>query len=132
MRTLYLLAILGLSACTLADVQKEPPTGAKLFSDNCTACHGKDATGSGWVGAGLKHKPADLTQLSAGNDGVFPMQHVLNVIDGFHRNPKFETAMPEFGSFFSGPMDQVELDGVMTPVPVPLLRVAQYLRSLQK
>lgn len=128
MKIVYLLMLAGIAGCAEVEV----PTGAALFADNCTACHGADATGSGWVGAGLQRKPADLTLLSNRNGGVFPMQMVLSTIDGFHRNPRFETAMPEFGSFFSGPMDQIELDGVMTPVPEPLLLVAEYLRSLQK
>ncbi|SHE59619.1 Cytochrome C oxidase, cbb3-type, subunit III [Litoreibacter ascidiaceicola] len=126
MKIVYLLALGLLAGCT-----QEPPTGAQLFADNCTACHGTDGTGSGWVASGLERKPANLTTLSARNKGVFPMERVLSTIDGFHRNPAFETAMPEFGSFFSGPMDQIELDGVMTPVPEPLLLVAEYLRSLQ-
>ncbi|WP_040818602.1 c-type cytochrome [Litoreibacter arenae] len=128
MKNVYLLALVALAGCA----EPEPPTGAQLFADNCTACHGADGSGSGWVAAGLQRKPADLTTLSARNGGVFPMERVLSSIDGFHRNPGFETAMPEFGAFFSGPMDQIELDGVMTPVPEPLLLVAEYLESLQK
>lgn len=128
MKYLYLAMVCGLAACA----QPEPPTGKQLFADNCTACHGADGTGSGWVAAGLKRKPANLTTLSARNGGVFPMEKVLSTIDGFHRNPQFETAMPEFGSFFGGPMAQVDLDGVMTPVPEPLLAVAEYLESLQR
>lgn len=127
MKIVYLLAVGALAACTTP----EPPTGAKLFADNCTACHGADGTGSGWVSAGLQRKPANLTALSARNNGVFPMERVLSTIDGFHRNPSFETAMPEFGSFFNGPMDQIDLDGVMTPVPSPLLAVAEYLQTIQ-
>ena len=129
MKYLYLAMACGLVAC--AQVEPEAPSGKRLFADNCTACHGADGTGSGWVSNGLKRKPADLTTLSARNGGVFPMERVLSTIDGFHRNPSFETAMPEFGSFFSGDQEQVELDGVMTPVPGPLLAVAEYLRALQ-
>lgn len=126
------LAALAATAALAACTPPGPPTGKQLFAENCTACHGADGTGSGWVSAGLQRKPADLTGLSARNGGVFPMEAVLSTIDGFHRNPAFETAMPEFGSFFSGPMEQVELDGVMTPVPGPLLAVAEYLESIQR
>ncbi|WP_394198306.1 c-type cytochrome [Litoreibacter albidus] len=127
MKLVYILAVGALAGCTAP----EPPSGAQLFAENCTACHGVDGAGTGWVAAGLKRKPANLITLSARNGGAFPMERVLSTIDGFHRNPKFETAMPEFGSWFEGPMDQIELDGVMTPVPQPLLAVAEYLQTLQ-
>ncbi|PTX55404.1 cbb3-type cytochrome c oxidase subunit III [Litoreibacter ponti] len=128
MKYLYLTMVCGVAACA----QPEPPTGKQLFAENCASCHGADATGEGWASDVLKRKPADLTRLSARNGGVFPMERVLSTIDGFHRNPRFETAMPEFGSFFAGPMAAVELDGVVTPVPEPLLAVAEYLEALQR
>lgn len=123
-----LFASIGLAACT----EPEPPSGKQLFVANCAACHGADGRGTGWVAAGLSRKPADLTRISARNGGPFPMAEVLSNIDGFHRRAPSGSVMPEFGYLFEGPMTQTDTgDGRMTPVPEPLLAVAEYLESLQ-
>ncbi len=131
MRKIFLFLTLGalLSACE----DPEPPTGRALFMTNCVACHGDDGKGDGWVAAGLKRKPADLTTIARRNGGEFPLAEVLSTIDGFHRQTFPDSAMPEFGYLFQGPIDQVDVgDGIMTPVPQPLLAVAEYLRSIQE
>jgi hypothetical protein len=53
------------------------------FLNSCASCHGADGTGAGFLTrlfSGIN--PGDLTQLSAGNNGTFPMEHVFSVIDG--------------------------------------------------
>lgn len=128
-RAISVIALLALAACAAP----EPPTGKQLFADNCTACHGADGQGDGWVAAGLARKPADLSRIAARNGGVFPLARVMSDIDGFHRRAPEGSVMPEWGVLFSGPMTQVDLgDGVMTPVPEPLLAIAEYLRSIQR
>jgi len=58
-------------------------TSGKLdFRQYCAQCHGTDATGDGPVAPALKKKPANLTQLSKNNGGVFPEAEVHNFIDG--------------------------------------------------
>ncbi len=73
--------ILLLSTTVFAQ-QKTTDAGKKEFEISCALCHGMDAKGEGMVGAALKVKPTDLTVLSKNNGGVFPIEHVTEVIDG--------------------------------------------------
>lgn len=123
-----LMCGLVLAGCVAA----ERPTGRQLFAENCTACHGPQGRGNGWAAVGLSPPPADLTTISARNGGVFPLADVLSSIDGFHRETYDNSLMPQFGLLFREPMTQVDTgDGIMTPVPEPLLAVAEYLETLQ-
>jgi mono/diheme cytochrome c family protein len=76
--------------------------GAELFVTYCAACHGLEARGDGRMAPILTVLPADLTQLSAANGGVFPTARVIFQIDG--RDPVLAHGadMPLFGMFFQG------------------------------
>lgn len=53
------------------------------FLNSCASCHGTDGTGAGFLTRLFRGvDPGDLTQLSARNDGTFPMERVFSVIDG--------------------------------------------------
>jgi mono/diheme cytochrome c family protein len=56
--------------------------GRKAYERACASCHGLDARGEGTVAPALKVRPPDLTQLAAGNGGVFPREHVAAVVAG--------------------------------------------------
>lgn len=127
-----LISTIGIVAMLGACAAEPERTGREIYFANCADCHGDDGRGDGWVAAGLTRKPADLTQLSKRNRGVFPMTRVLNNIDGFHRKAPRGSVMPEFGMIFGTETTQVEIDGVVTPVPVDLLLVAEYLESIQE
>ncbi|MDA8746774.1 cytochrome c [Litoreibacter sp.] len=129
MRIGWLLLGLMVAGCETAP---EPPTGKQLFAQNCVGCHGTDGKGGGWISDSLTVKPADLTRISARNGGTFPLADVLSAIDGFHRKSLPQSTMPEWGYIFDGPLDQVDTgDGVITPVPQPLIALARYLESIQ-
>ena len=59
--------------------------GEKLFDNNCAVCHGKDGKGDGPAASGLTKPVADLTVLSANNDGVYPHESVEKTIAGKSR-----------------------------------------------
>ncbi|WP_299303285.1 cytochrome c [uncultured Litoreibacter sp.] len=130
MRYLAFLAAVLAAGCA---PEPETPDGARLFAENCAGCHGADAKGRGQAATELAVRPADLTQISARNGGLFPMAEVLSTIDGFHRKRLPESAMPEWGLIFSDPTELVDVgDGVMTPVSPEMLAIAQYLEALQE
>jgi mono/diheme cytochrome c family protein len=53
------------------------------FVNSCASCHGEDGKGAGFLTRVFRGvDPGDLTQLTAGNDGTFPLEHVFAVIDG--------------------------------------------------
>lgn len=95
-RTAAVLAILTLGTGVSAQAQGQHPTGQlepwgpvmiepseREFLNSCASCHGRDAKGAGFLTRLFRGvDPGDLTQLSARNDGTFPMERVFSVIDG--------------------------------------------------
>ena len=72
-------ALLG----TPAFAQKERvDVGKQEFKTNCAACHGADAKGNGREAYNLEAASSDLTLLARNNAGVFPVDHLIDVIDG--------------------------------------------------
>lgn len=55
--------------------------GERTFRTYCASCHGKEAKGDGPLAKDLKTPPADLTQLSAHNEGTFPFEMVTKTIE---------------------------------------------------
>ena len=130
----YLISITILAsvvaACSMVSMP-EADEGRKLYTDNCSQCHGTDGRGNGTWALAVDPKPADLTQLS--QNGVFPRAKVLSTIDGYHRASKPGQQMPEFGALLEGPTVPVDVgDGVMTPTPRPLAALLAYLESIQE
>ncbi|MHA6267466.1 cytochrome c [uncultured Aliiroseovarius sp.] len=100
-------------------------TGGEIFAENCAACHGTDAKG------GPLPDAPDLTTLTARHSGKFPTRYVMSTIDGY---AKADThgPMPEFGALLEGEMEVwVDEKGVQTPTPAALIRLAEYLESVQ-
>lgn len=60
--------------------QSNEISGSKLFHSYCAACHGQDGKGDGPAAPAFKRQPADLTALARNNRGVFPADHVLQVL----------------------------------------------------
>jgi mono/diheme cytochrome c family protein len=56
--------------------------GAFEYKSSCATCHGVSGKGDGPMSARLKERPTDLTRLARDNGGVFPAQHLYEVIDG--------------------------------------------------
>ena len=49
---------------------------------HCAICHGMDTKGNGPYLSSLKVTPPDLTLIAKDNAGVFPADHIIDVIDG--------------------------------------------------
>jgi len=119
-RTVAALAVVLIASCTLIAAsgfaQEEqstpggPPTatpqqiaaGKADFVKHCAPCHGENAKGHGpEVNIIPGIKPADLTQISNRNGGVFPFQQVEDTIDGRKKIPSHERFdMPFWGVNF--------------------------------
>lgn len=59
-----------------------PDYGRAEYLSNCAGCHGLEGRGDGHFREFLVRAPADLTLLSKENQGVFPVQRVIEIIDG--------------------------------------------------
>ncbi|MCK0126884.1 cytochrome c [Gelidibacter sp. F2691] len=129
------LLLITLAACQPEDIfrtQTQPEmedvsdlTGAEIFAENCASCHGDDAKG------GIYPSAPDLTKLTAKHGGSFPTRHVMSTIDGYAKGTQ-RAPMPEFGALLESEMEVwVDEKGVQTPTPAALVRLAEYLESVQ-
>ena len=129
-----LLAALAASGTALGQSEDDLAVGKIEFRSSCASCHGIDGRGDGPIQVFLKVKPADLTQLSANNGGVYPAELVYQIIDGqadiaVHG----ERTMPVWGLHylkeFAGFGDQ---DGNEELVQARIRRLVDYLETLQE
>ena len=121
-----ILACVTLGACVPAQ------RSSSDFATYCAVCHGPSGLGNGPAAAGLAKKPANLTQLTARNGGVFPTTRVMSQIWGY-AGGKGRGVMPEFAPLMTG--DKVLFDGgdgIATPTPERLVALAEYLKGLQR
>lgn len=69
--TLIALLVLALPGAGLAKKSKgKPPSGDKLFAQNCAYCHGNGGKGDGPNAARLTPAPTDLTKSGAGEGEI--------------------------------------------------------------
>lgn len=81
--------------------------GRSSFKSYCASCHGPAAKGDGPLAEDLRTTPADLTGLTARNDGEFPLDMVLQVVDGRKSVSGHGSAdMPAWGDVFSAMTDE--------------------------
>lgn len=130
---LIVIGLLGIGLAACVKMQADDPAPGKVIYDSyCVSCHGPSAQGDGKIAEQLPVAPADLTQLSATNGGVFPAERVMTQIYGypgrFHQG-----MMPEFGPILDGPsVEWTGPDGHTVMTPQSLLDLTRYLEGLQQ
>ena len=119
----------GMAAAEEADAN----AGEGYFARYCAACHGMEAKGDGPMQEILTVPAPDLSVLSAGNDGAFPLIRVLRQIDG--RDPMLAHGgeMPLFGDLFSF-QDAVIAAPTGQPIVTaqPIADLVAWLESVQE
>lgn len=110
-------------------VGKEPASnGRQMYMSYCASCHGADGRGRGPVASSLTIPPADLTRLSKNNNGKYPSDHVVSVLQSGTSTPGHgSAAMPVWGSIFA------QMDGGQRSL-TKTLRISNlndYLQSIQ-
>ncbi len=76
-------------------------SGKQLFTEHCASCHGISGKGDGPAASSLKRTPADLTTLTARNNGKFPTLRVMQAIKAGPRVPAHGSEiMPVWGPIF--------------------------------
>lgn len=126
------LFTVALIATTLPATAQDVDAGRADYERYCAACHGIEATGQGPMQPVLTIAPVDLTQLTAGNGGVFPLVRVIKRIDGRDPLVSHGSPMPVYGDYFEG-----EDLSINTPTGQPIMTsrpvvdLVAYLQSLQ-
>lgn len=84
-------------------------SGKAMYTNFCAPCHGVDGRGDGPVAGSLNQAPTDLTILAKSNQGKYPMNHVLAVLNFGVVTPAHGTGdMPVWGltlTHVNGPSD---------------------------
>lgn len=133
---LLLVACLGfgLRGAAQQATPGEPPAmvdsldGPAMFGMFCAPCHGRDAKGGGPVGAALKTRPPNLTEIARRNRGVFPKARVEKFVTNGNVGAKSAhgtSEMPVWGPNFWS------LDPNDMRVRVRIGNIVDYVESLQ-
>jgi mono/diheme cytochrome c family protein len=132
-RVIVGVAVLSLWAMTAhaQQVKREPikpvpaSDAAAMFQNYCSACHGKDAPGTGPAAKALTKAPADLTRIAARNGGTFPDVRVKRYIEGLDEVPAHGSRdMPMWGDLFRA----LNRDTALIRVQA----LSDYLKGMQK
>ena len=99
----------------------------------CAACHGEGGKGNGPVSNLMTVVSPPLTGLAAANDGDFPMQSVLAIIDGRADVRAHGSGMPVWGAVFNDPL-AATVSGQSADYITRgrILSLAYYLESIQE
>ena len=98
-----------------------------MFLEYCAACHGVEGKGNGPAAAALKTVPADLTRISARNDGKFPTNKVKRYIEGLDEIPAHGSRdMPVWGKVLKS------LGGGEPEMDLRIANLTKYIESIQQ
>jgi len=118
------------STCVTVAARMQPVSysGRTDFQTFCSSCHGADARGDGPFAKSLKKRPADLTQLAKGDNGVFPDARIFKTIEGrepgsTHRGSE----MPAWGDVLAKSTESQGAENAAARIRA----LVEYLRTLQ-
>lgn len=128
----WIACVLLVASPTLA-AEPDIAEGQRVFNFFCATCHGEDGKSGGPTSEVLLITTPDLTQLSASNDGVYPVFRVVRQIDG--RDPLLSHGgvMPWFGDYFDFPDASIKSEtGQPIITAQPIADVAAWLETIQE
>ncbi|MCR8549815.1 cytochrome c [Salipiger sp. P9] len=105
--------------------------GEAEYLNHCAACHGVSGTGDGPLAEMMTVPVPDLTQISARNDGAFPMLAMIQVIDGRTGVRGHGYPMPVWGQRFKDSAEEMGSYGSEIEVRGRILSLAYFLESIQ-
>jgi len=139
LRAAVLAVILALVSTGAAYAQEGPErfvASPDEFRNYCASCHGGAGRGAGFLTRVFRGvDPGDLTQLSKGNGGVFPLERVFVVIDGRGEVAAHgERKMPVWGDRYMTQSMMMLGPGPMNDYVVRhrVLELVYYIQSMQE
>lgn len=107
--------------------------GKAEYMNACASCHGETGVGDGPLAELMTVPMPNLTQLSAANDGTFPMLSVIQVIDGRTGIRGHGYPMPVWGDRFkSAATAEIGAYAAELMTRGRVLSIAYYVESLQE
>lgn len=124
-----------LSTCFLAlmpmQATAQDEFGALEFVRACAVCHGIHGRGDAVASSLLSVPVPDLTQIAARNDGNFPTEDIISIIDG--RGTRGHGPMPVWGyEMQNDNMAVVGSEAADAIVRARIISIAEHLKSIQE
>ena len=105
--------------------------GTELYLANCASCHGLYGEGDGPASMHLETELRDLRYIAQRNNGEFPRQLLIEIIDGRESRAKHGPAdMPIWGDAFTAFSSDV--DDVQGEVSEKIAVLVEFLASIQQ
>jgi mono/diheme cytochrome c family protein len=132
MKMFAILTAAGLAMAAWAAVPtsaQQAYSGSADYQVFCSSCHGAAAKGDGVIAKSLPKRPADLTQLTVRNKGVFPQDKVVKTIDGRDGTSAHGNSdMPAWGDVFAKSTESLGAEASTSRIA----ELVSYLKSLQE
>ena len=130
-RTFGVAAIAATMTLSVPAVAQDMDIGERHFGQYCSTCHGLDAKGGGDLAEMMTTDVPDLTKLSAGNHGVFPMLKVIHIVDGRTGLRGHGGPMPVYGALFD---EEISAGPYGAPIYTrgKILSIAYFLERVQE
>jgi cbb3-type cytochrome c oxidase subunit III len=94
------------------------------YQSFCASCHGSAGKGDGVLANSLRKHPSDLTELAIKNEGVYPIDAVVKMIDGGHESAD----MPAWKEVFAKSQESSGAEAAKARMQ----GLAKYLETMQK
>lgn len=119
----------GLS-CLPSDAQES--SGKNEYMIACAGCHGESGKGDGPLAGLLNIHTPDLTSLAARNDGEFPFEYTLFMIDRRNVIPVHGSEMPVWGDRFEASATSQRGETAEMVARGRILSLTYYLETIQE
>ena len=117
----------------MPDMSNAQALGERVYIEECASCHGFAGNGDSVMNDYLISKAPPLNNLRAENDGRFPLDDIVKIIDGRRDVRAHGSSMPIWGSVFTVPLEgEISSEATQLVVKGRILALAEYLESVQK
>jgi mono/diheme cytochrome c family protein len=106
--------------------------GEREYMIACAGCHGESGKGDGPLAGLLNIGTPDLTGLAARNDGVFPFEYTVFMIDRRDVIPVHGNEMPIWGERFQASATSQRGETAEMVARGRILSLVYYLQSIQQ